>query len=181
MAVEKEGQVVDLKSVIRIVEGFPKPGISFKDITTLLRDPLAYRTAIQQLIERFADCRPDVVVGPESRGFLIGAPIALAMQAGFVPVRKPGKLPGPTVRQEYALEYGTDCLEISADAIRPGQKVLVADDLLATGGTIAATIELVNKLGGEVIGLAFLIELSQLGGRQRLAGHRIETLVTYEV
>lgn len=170
---------MDFKQYIREVPDFPEPGIGFKDITTLLQDGPAFRAAIKALLDQLPDKTIDVVVGPESRGFLVGAPLAYELGAGFVPVRKPGKLPYNTVKQTYSLEYGNDALEIHADAILPGQRVLIADDLLATGGTTAATIALVKKLGGEVVGLAFLIELAFLNGREKLSEYPLVSLVQY--
>ena len=147
---------------------FPKPGILFYDITTLLRDPVGLTAALDALTEPFRDQRIDLVVGIESRGFILGAAIADRLRAGFVPVRKPGKLPSSTIQQTYDLEYGSDTLEIHDDAIEPGQRVLIVDDLLATGGTARATLDLVTKTGGDVVGLAFLVELQFLNGRARL-------------
>ena len=170
---------MDFKQYIREVPDFPEPGIGFKDITTLLQDGPVFRAAIKALLDQLPDKSIDVVVGPESRGFLVGAPLAYELGAGFVPVRKPGKLPYHSIRQAYSLEYGQDALEIHADAIFPGQHVLIADDLLATGGTTAATIALVEKLGGEVVGLAFLIELSFLKGREKLPEYPLVSLVQY--
>ena len=169
----------DLKSKIRHVPDFPKAGILFYDITTLLQDAAGFRAAIDSLALPFRDSRIDVVVGIESRGFIFGAAVADRIGAGFTPVRKPGKLPSRTVRATYALEYGTDSLEMHDDAIRGGQRVLIVDDLLATGGTAGATTELVKRLGGEVHALAFLIELVALKGRERLAGERVHTVLKY--
>ena len=171
--------VDDLRAMIREVPDFPKPGILFYDITTLLKDPGAFRQSIELLSAPFIDRRIDVVVGMESRGFIFSAPMALGLNAGFVPVRKLGKLPAETYSVEYALEYGTNTLEIHRDAITPGQQVLVVDDLLATGGTVNGTIDLVRRLGGEVVGLAFLIELTFLNGRDRLRGHEIHSVISY--
>jgi adenine phosphoribosyltransferase len=171
--------VEELRAKIREVPDFPKPGILFYDITTLLKDRDAFRESIDLLIEPFVDSRADVVVGMESRGFIFSAPMALRLNAGFVPVRKLGKLPAETVSVEYALEYGTNTLEIHRDAILPGQRVLVVDDLLATGGTVDGTIELVRRLGGEVVGLAFLVELLFLKGRERLRGFETHTVIQY--
>lgn len=165
---------------IREVPDFPQPGILFRDITPLLADGPLYHKAIEQLAEFARTCQAEIVVGPEARGYVVGAPLALALGVGFVPVRKRGKLPWHTVSVSYELEYGTDTLEMHEDAIRPGQRVLVADDLLATGGTISATTRLVEKLGGIVVGGAFLIELTHLNGRQKLPGIAIKTLVHYE-
>lgn len=157
-----------LKSKIRHVPDFPKPGILFYDITTLLRDPVGLAETLDGLTEPFRDQRIDLVVGIESRGFILGAAVADRLRTGFVPVRKPGKLPSRTITQSYELEYGSDALEIHDDAIEAGQRVLIVDDLLATGGTASATRDLVQKAGGEVVGLAFLVELQFLNGRARL-------------
>ncbi len=164
---------------IRDIPDFPQPGVLFKDITTLLKDAEAYKQCIDFLYERFRDERIDKVVGPESRAFLLGGPLAYLLGAGYVPARKPGKLPAQTIRAEYSLEYGTNVLEMHEDAITAGEQVLIVDDLLATGGTICATIDLVRRLRGEIVGLAFLIELEFLHGRERLSGHRIESLIKY--
>lgn len=171
---------MDLKQKIRSVPGFPKPGIVFRDITTLLKDPMAFREAVDRMAGQFADKDPEVIVGIESRGFIFGAAMAYKLGAAFVPARKPGKLPAETVRAEYQLEYGTDAVEIHRDAIRPGQRVLLVDDLLATGGTMAATASLVEQLGGDIVGIVFLIELSFLNGRQKLAGYPVVSLIQYE-
>ncbi|NMB00194.1 MAG: adenine phosphoribosyltransferase [Firmicutes bacterium] len=171
---------MDLKEKIRVIPDFPKPGISFKDITTLLKDGDALREAIRRMADYFKDSGIDMIVGVESRGFILGAPLAYEMGLGFTLIRKPKKLPGEVLSVEYDLEYGTDSLEIHADAFPAGTRVLVVDDLLATGGTIEAAIALISKLGGEVAGLAFLIELSYLGGRERLEGHDIFSLVEYD-
>ena len=159
-----------LKSKLRHVPDFPKPGINFCDITTLLKDPAGLSDAVEGLAEPFRDERVDLVVGIESRGFILGAAVADRLRAGFVPARKPGKLPAPAVRQTYELEYGSDALEIHEDGIEAGQRVLIVDDLLATGGTAGAARDLVQKTGGEVVGIAFLVELTFLDGRKRLGG-----------
>ena len=169
----------DLKRKIRHVPDFPRAGILFYDITTLLQDPAGFRAAIDSLSLPFRDRGIDIVVGIESRGFIFGSAVADRIGAGFTPVRKPGKLPSHTVRATYDLEYGTDALEIHDDAIREGQRVLIVDDLLATGGTARAATDLVKKLGGEVYALAFLIELVALNGRSRLAGENIHTVLKY--
>lgn len=169
--------VKELASIIRVVPDFPKPGISFKDITTLIKHPEAFRVAIDTLAQKLEGLDFDVIVAPEARGFIIGAALAYKMGKGFVPVRKPGKLPWKTLSGNYNLEYGTDKLEIHIDAIQPGQKVLVLDDVLATGGTICATIDLVKKLGGNVVGVAFLIELTYIGGRQNLKDYRVVSAI----
>lgn len=165
--------------MIRDVVDFPKEGIVFKDITTLLKDPKGFKYVIENLTEKYHRENIDVVVGMESRGFIFGAPLAYTLGAGFVPVRKLGKLPAETISVEYSLEYGTNTLEIHKDAIQPGQRVLVVDDLLATGGTVNATINLVEKLGGKVVGLAFLIELTFLGGKENLGEYEIVSLLQY--
>ena len=169
----------DLRAKIREVPDFPKPGILFYDITTMLKDPGAFRESIELLTGPFQDARVDIVVGMESRGFIFSAPMAYQLGAGFVPVRKLGKLPAETVSVEYSLEYGTNTLEVHKDALSPGQRVLIVDDLLATGGTVKGTIELVERLKGEVVGLAFLVELLFLKGRQRLDGHHIHSVIQY--
>lgn len=170
---------MDFKTKIRVIEDFPKQGISFKDITTLLKDGETFRQAIDALAAVYQDQKIDLIVGPEARGFTIAAPLAYALHAGFVPVRKPGKLPAATLKYQYALEYGHDTVEIHRDAIQPGQKVLIVDDLLATGGTTQAVLHLVEQLGGNVVGLAYLIELSFLHGRAALKEYPITTLVEY--
>jgi len=169
----------ELKAKIRHVPDFPKAGILFYDITTLLQDRDGFRAAIDSLALPFANRGIEVVVGIESRGFIFGAAVADRINAGFTPVRKPGKLPSATVRASYALEYGTDALEMHEDAIRKGQRVLIVDDLLATGGTARATTDLVKKLGGEVHGLAFLIELVGLNGRAKLTGENVHAVLQY--
>ena len=168
-----------LKAKIRHVPDFPKAGIVFYDITTLLQDPVGLRTAIDSLAVPFKEHGIEIVVGVESRGLIFGAAVADRIGAGFTPVRKPGKLPSTTVRATYDLEYGTDSLEIHDDAIRKDQRVLIVDDLLATGGTAHATADLVKRLGGEVYALAFLIELVALNGRNRLAGENVHTVLKY--
>lgn len=169
----------DLRAKIREVPDFPKPGILFYDITTLLRDADAFREVIDRMAAAVKDERIDLVVGMESRGFIFAAPMADRLGAGFVPVRKLGKLPAETIEVEYDLEYGTATLEIHRDAILPGQRVLVVDDLLATGGTVLGTIELVRRLGGEIAGLSFMVELTALGGRAKLGEFTIHTLLAY--
>ena len=169
----------ELRAKIREVPDFPKPGILFYDITTLLKDPAAYREAIDLMLAPYAGEQIDIVVGMESRGFIFSAPMAYQLDAGLVPVRKLGKLPAETITVEYALEYGSNTLEIHRDAIQPGQKVLIVDDLLATGGTVKGTIELVERLKGEVVGLAFLVELDFLKGRDRLDGRRVTSVIQY--
>jgi adenine phosphoribosyltransferase len=172
--------VAHLKGFIRDIPDFPKPGIVFKDITPLLGDSEAFRCMADSLVSHFGDRPVDKVVAIEARGFILAAPIAYLMGAGFVPVRKAGKLPWRTRAEEYSLEYGTDRLEMHADAIAPGDNVLVVDDVLATGGTAAATLRLVEAAGGTVVGLGFVIELAFLGGRSRLGGYDGFSLLTYE-
>jgi adenine phosphoribosyltransferase len=171
--------VDDLRAKIREVPDFPKPGILFYDITTLLKEPDAFREVIDRMADQVGDTPVDVVVGMESRGFIFSAPLAYKLGAGFVPVRKLGKLPAETIEVEYELEYGTATLEIHADAISSGQRVLIVDDLLATGGTVMGTIELVRRLGGEIAGLSFMVELGALKGRERLDEFEIHALLTY--
>ncbi|HYC07212.1 MAG TPA: adenine phosphoribosyltransferase [Candidatus Binatia bacterium] len=169
----------DLRARIREIPDFPKPGILFYDITTLLKEPASYREAIDLMLEPYKDERIDIVVGMESRGFIFSAPMAYQLDAGLVPVRKLGKLPAETLTVEYALEYGSNTLEIHRDAIKQGQRVLIVDDLLATGGTVGGTIELVERLQGVVVGLAFLVELDFLKGRERLANRRVTSVIQY--
>jgi adenine phosphoribosyltransferase len=169
----------DLRAKIREIPDFPKPGILFYDITTLLKDAGAFKESIDLMLEPFRDKQIDLVVGMESRGFIFSAPMATELNAGFVPVRKLGKLPAETASVEYALEYGTNTLEIHKDAIQPGQKVLIVDDLLATGGTVLGTIELVKMLKAEVVGLGFLVELLFLKGRERLSDYFIHSVIQY--
>jgi adenine phosphoribosyltransferase len=169
----------ELRRKIREIPDFPKPGILFYDITTLLKEPDPYREAIDLMLEPYRDTGVEIVVGMESRGFIFSAPMAYQLKAGLVPVRKLGKLPAETLTVEYALEYGSNTLEIHRDAIKPGQKVLIVDDLLATGGTVRGTIELVQRLQGDVVGLAFLVELEFLKGRERLQGQRVTSVIRY--
>jgi adenine phosphoribosyltransferase len=169
----------ELRARIREIPDFPKPGILFYDITTLLKDRVAYRESIDLMLAPWRDDKVDLVVGMESRGFIFSAPMAYLLNAGLVPVRKLGKLPAETITVEYALEYGSNTLEIHRDSIQPGQRVLVVDDLLATGGTVRGTIDLVERLQGEVVGLGFLVELEFLKGRERLQGLRVESVVHY--
>lgn len=168
-----------LKELVRDVPDFPLPGILFRDVTPLLRDPRGLREVVEGFAEALRGVEVDVVAGIESRGFIFGAPLALALGAGFVPIRKPGKLPAEKIRREYALEYGTGALEVHADAVRPGERVLVVDDLLATGGTALASARLVEALGGTVAAAAFVIELSVLDGRAALAGYDVRALLRY--
>ncbi|MBI2204497.1 MAG: adenine phosphoribosyltransferase [Candidatus Rokubacteria bacterium] len=172
--------VAELRSKIRDIKDFPTEGILFKDITTLLKDAPAFRTVVELLASRYGQERVDVVVGIESRGFIFGGAVAHQLGAGFVPVRKLGKLPGKTIEVEYELEYGRDALAIHEDAVQPGQRVLVVDDLLATGGTMAATLRLIEQLGGQVAGVAFMIELAFLKGRDKLKHHPVHSIIVYE-
>ena len=166
-----------LKQHIRDVPDFPQPGVMFRDITPMLADPVSFGLAVDALARPFAAV--DKVVAIESRGFILGAPVALALHAGLVPVRKVGRLPATTLREEFALEYGVNTVEIHSDAIAPGERVLIVDDVLATGGTVRAAANLVQRLGGEVIGVSLLVEISILGGRSRLADLNLETLLVY--
>jgi adenine phosphoribosyltransferase len=170
---------MDLKAKIRNVPDFPKPGILFYDITTLLRDKDGFQHVVDALARPFGGSGIDLIVGIESRGFILGGAVADALGAGFVPVRKPGKLPARAVKESYALEYGTDALEIHEDAVAPGQRVVIVDDVIATGGTAKATASLVRRLGGTVHALAFLVELEFLNGREKLAGENIHTVIRY--
>ncbi|MFA6467530.1 MAG: adenine phosphoribosyltransferase [Bacteroidota bacterium] len=170
---------MNLESIIRTVPDFPKPGIQFKDITTVLKDPEALKYCIETFHEKYKDQRITKVVGIESRGFIVGTALAYRLGAGFVPIRKPGKLPATVLRQEYQLEYGTDVIEIHKDAITPGERVLLHDDVLATGGTMQAACSIVKQLGGEIVGISFLIELAFLHPRKKLSGFDIFSLVTY--
>ena len=169
----------NLQDLIRDVPDFPKVGISYKDITTLLKDPTGLKEAIGAMLRPFAGVAVELVVGIESRGFVLATPMAIELGCGFIPVRKPGKLPAETLSQEYDLEYGSDAVEIHADAIEPGQKILVVDDVLATGGTLAATCRLVEKLGGEIVGISVLAELGFLQGRNLLSGYKLESTIVY--
>lgn len=171
---------MDFKQKIRVIPDYPESGVRFKDITTLLKDGSAFQAAINEITDYLKKKEIDLIVGPEARGFVIGAPIAYALGVGFVPVRKQGKLPAETLETTYQLEYGSDRLAIHRDAIRPGQKVVIVDDLLATGGTILATVDLIKRLGGEVLGAAFLIELMYLKGREKCKDLEIYSLVQYE-
>lgn len=173
-------ELAEIRTKIREIRDFPTEGILFKDITTLLKDGAAWAAVIDFLASRYHTARVDVVVGVESRGFIFGGALAHQLKAGFVPVRKRGKLPAPTIEEEYELEYGRDVLAIHEDAIVPGQSVLAVDDLLATGGTMRATLRLVERLGGKVVGAAFLIELGFLEGRRRLEGYPIDSLIVYD-
>jgi adenine phosphoribosyltransferase len=171
---------VDLRDYVRDIPDFPRPGIVFRDITPLLADPRASAEALGSLVEHARGHEPDVVVGIEARGWIFGGALAQALEVGFVPARKPGKLPGETVSVSYELEYGLDALEVHADAIADGHRVLVHDDLIATGGTAAATVEAIESLGGRVVCCSFLIELAFLRGRERIAGHEVHALISYQ-
>lgn len=171
---------MDLKKHIRHIQDFPKPGILFYDITTLLKDAKVFSEALDMLSEPFVGKGIDSVIGIESRGFILGSAVADRIGSGFIPIRKPGKLPAESIKETYELEYGQDSLEIHRDAVAPGQKVLILDDVLATGGTALAAVNLVNKLGGDLHGVAFLIELLFLGGRKKLQDQNIYSIVQYE-
>ena len=170
---------MDLKQYVTTVENWPKPGISFKDITTIMDNGPAYKYATDQIVQFAKEVGAEIIVGPEARGFIIGCPVAYALEIGFAPVRKPGKLPREVISADYGLEYGTDTLTMHKDAVKPGQKVLICDDLLATGGTVEATTRLIKELGGEVVGCAFIIELTELKGREKISNYPIKTLITY--
>ena len=172
-------QLVELERLIRAIPDFPIPGILFRDITPLIKDPQGFAATIDLFVERFKSERIDVVVGVEARGYILAAPLAYRLGVGFVPVRKPGKLPGSKVTEEYALEYGTNSLEVHDDAVGREKRVLVVDDVLATGGTAAATGRLIERLGAEIVEFAFLIELEALGGRKALTGHRVTAFIKY--
>ncbi len=171
---------MDVKSKIRVIEDFPEKGISFKDITTLIQDKHAFKEVVDLMIEDLRDKKVDYIVGPEARGFLFGAAVAYGLGVGFIPVRKPGKLPGDVIREEYELEYGTNTLEIHRDSIKEGDRIAIVDDLLATAGTVLSAINLIEKLGGKVVAMEFLIELEHLKGRDKLKGYDVNTLVKYE-
>ncbi len=168
-----------LKSAIREIPDWPKKGILFYDVTTLLKDKARFREAVDALIAPYRDKKIDVVVGVEARGFIFAPPVAYALGAGFVPVRKPGKLPAATHQVKYELEYGTDCLEIHQDAVQPGQRILVVDDLIATGGTAKAVAAMIERMGATVVGLSFVVELEFLHGREKLAGFEVTSIVKY--
>ncbi len=170
---------IDLRSLIRDVPDFPKAGILFRDVTPLLGNGPAFRACVRQLCERLAPSRPQIIAGIESRGFMFGAPVAAELGLGFVPIRKPGKLPWTTCKEQYDLEYGTDAIEVHADAVKPGARLALVDDLLATGGTAGAAIKLLRSLGAEVVAAAFVIELAFLRGRARLDGVACDVLVSY--
>ena len=171
---------MNLKSKIRVVEDFPQKGISFKDITPLIKDREAFNEAVTRIVEDLRDKNVDYIAGPEARGFLFGATVAYALGVGFIPVRKPGKLPADTVSYEYELEYGTNTLEIHKDAIEKGKKVAIVDDLLATGGTMFAAAKLIESIGGEIVAMEFLIELENLKGRERLSDYYVNSLIKYD-
>lgn len=171
---------MDLKSKIRVIEDFPIEGISFKDITTLIKDKAAFKEVVDIIVEDLKEKEIDYIVGPEARGFLFGAAAAYVLGVGFIPLRKAGKLPSKTETYEYDLEYGTNVLEIHKDSINKGDRVAIVDDLLATGGTVFSAIKLIEKLGGEVVALEFLIELESLKGREKLQGYHLNTIVKYE-
>lgn len=171
---------MDLKSKIRVIEDFPEKGISFKDITTLIKDGEAFLEVVNLIVEDLKDKEIDYIAGPEARGFLLGSAVAYALGVGFIPVRKPGKLPGETVSIEYELEYGTNTLQMHKDALEKGKRVAIVDDLLATGGTILSAAKLIESLGGEVVAMEFLIELEFLKGRERLQDYHINSLVKYD-
>lgn len=170
----------DIKKYIRTVKDFPKKGIMFRDITTLLKTPKGLKTSFNALLKFTEGLKIDKVVGIESRGFMLGAMLAERLNAGFVPIRKPGKLPAETVKEEYSLEYGTDAIEIHKDAIEPGESILLHDDLLATGGTAKAAVNLIEKLGGKIVQVSFIIELSFLNGREKLKEYDVRSLVDYD-
>jgi len=172
---------VDISSRIRVVPDFPKKGILFRDITTLLKDKDAFEYVVDRFYEHYKDKRIDKVVSVESRGFIFGSVLAYRLGAGFVPIRKPGKLPAEVIRQEYQLEYGTDAMEIHKDAIEPGERVLIHDDLLATGGTVAAACKLIERLQGKIEGICFLIELTPLNGRKAIPDRDVFSLIEYDV
>lgn len=169
-----------VEDYVRSIPDFPEPGIIFRDVTTILQDPNGLHLAVDGILEMLKDVDYDLVLGPESRGFIFGVPVAYVQRKGFVPVRKKGKLPCETISIEYDLEYGKAEIEIHKDAIKPGQKVIIIDDLVATGGTIEAIIELVKQLGGEVVKICFVMELAGLKGREKLAGYDVESLIVYE-
>lgn len=171
---------IDLRKYIRNVKDFPKPGIMFRDITTLIREPESLRLTLKLMLDKLKDIKIDKVVGIESRGFIFGAMLAERLNAGFVPIRKPGKLPAETIKETYALEYGTDSIEIHTDAIKKGDRVLLHDDLLATGGTAFAAARLIENLGGEVVKMMFIVELDFLNGRDVLRSYSVDSLVNYE-
>ncbi len=171
---------MDIEAIIRAVPDFPKKGIMFRDITTLLKDSEAFNYVVDKFYEHYKDKKIDKVVSVESRGFIFGSVLAYRLGAGFIPIRKPGKLPAEVIKQEYQLEYGTDSMEIHKDAIKPGERVLVHDDLLATGGTVAAACKLIERLQGAVVGICFLIELTPLNGRKAIPSNDVFSLIQYD-
>ncbi|MCQ4923703.1 adenine phosphoribosyltransferase [Tissierella carlieri] len=171
---------MDIKSKIRVIEDFPEKGISFKDITTLIKDGEAFQEVVNRIVDDLKAREVDYIAGPEARGFLLGAAVAYALGIGFIPIRKPGKLPAETVKHEYELEYGNNTLEIHFDAIEKGKKVAIVDDLLATGGTVLSAVKLIESIGGEVVALEFLIELEFLKGRDKLSNYHTNSLVKYD-
>ena len=175
----EEQQVRDLKAAIREIPDWPKKGILFYDVTTLLKEGRCFEQTIDALTDPYRDRRVDLVLGIEARGFIFAPPVAYALKAGFVPVRKPGKLPAPAIQANYELEYGTDCLEIHKDAIKPGQRVLIVDDLIATGGTAKAVAGMVETMGATLLGLAFVVELTFLNGREKLAQYNVHSILKY--
>lgn len=177
---ESRRRMIELKTLIREIPDYPKPGILFYDLTTLLKDPAGFHALVDQMCEQYKGTKVDIVAGVEARGFIFAPALAYRLNAGFVPVRKPKKLPGKTASVTYQLEYGTDQLELHEDAVKPGQTVLICDDLLATGGTAAATVKLVHQLGGEVAGAAFAVELTFLNGRAKLPGVNVFSLLKYD-
>jgi adenine phosphoribosyltransferase len=174
------GEKMDLSKSIRTIPDFPKPGILFRDITTLLKDPFVFKYVVDTLIERCRRKKIDTVIGIESRGFIIGAPVAYSIGVSFVPVRKKQKLPAETISESYELEYGTETVEMHSDGIQPGQNVVIIDDLLATGGTAKAAVKLVERLGGKVVGIDFIIELRPLNGRKKLEGYDVYSMIGYD-
>jgi adenine phosphoribosyltransferase len=178
--IKGDDKMHEVEKYIRSIPDFPEPGIIFRDITTVMQDPEGFKIAIDEMIDKLEDLDFDLIVGLEARGFAFGTPIAYALRKGFVPVRKKGKLPCDTISEKYDLEYGSAEIEIHVDAIKPGQKVVIADDLIATGGTVKAAIDLIERLGGEVVGCVFLMELAGLEGRKKLDGYRVDSVVTYE-
>ena len=177
---QKQENVSDIKKAIRTIPHFPKQGVMFRDITTLLQNPKAFKKVCDSFYKRYKDKKIDVVAGVESRGFIFGAILAYKLGVGFIPIRKPGKLPHKTIREEYELEYGKSAVEVHEDAIKKGQRVLIVDDLIATGGTIGAAIKLVEKLGGKIVECCFVVELPELKGREKIKGYSIFNLVEFE-
>lgn len=170
-----------IKSLIRTIPHYPKPGVMFRDITTLFKDPVGFRVTINELVNQYKDVKIDLIAGIEARGFIVGSALAYQLGTGFVPIRKPGKLPAPTIVQDYELEYGTDRIELHMDAISKGDRVLLVDDLIATGGTAEAACKLITRMGGEIVACCFIIDLPDLGGRARLErnGHQVFTLCEF--